>query len=86
MAHGELQADIAQVPVQRPSFQETTSLGAALAAGLAAGVYTREQLFSKPTDREEALFEPRINEEQARRKHQSWSIALSKSFGLADLC
>jgi hypothetical protein len=34
------------VPVLRPHFQETTCLGACLAAGLGAGVLTTEQIFS----------------------------------------
>lgn len=40
------QADILQVPVVRPVFQETTVLGAALAAGLGAGVWSEERAFS----------------------------------------
>ncbi len=41
-----MQADFLQTPVIRPYFQETTCLGAALAAGLGAGVWTHAQVFS----------------------------------------
>ncbi|GLC44941.1 hypothetical protein PLESTM_001667100 [Pleodorina starrii] len=42
----QLQADLLQVPVVRPAFRETTSLGAALAAGLAVNLWTREEVFA----------------------------------------
>ena len=38
----QLQADLLQVDVERPAFLETTAMGAALAAGLAVGFYSRE--------------------------------------------
>ena len=41
----QMQADILQVPVRRPAHLETTSLGAALAAGIGAGVWTAEEAF-----------------------------------------
>ena len=37
-----LQADLLQVPVWRPHFQETTALGAAIAAGLGIGFWSEE--------------------------------------------
>lgn len=41
-----MQADILQVPVRRPAHLETTSLGAALAAGIGAGLWTEEEAFT----------------------------------------
>lgn len=41
-----MQADILQVPVRRPAHLETTSLGAALAAGIGVGMLTAEQAFT----------------------------------------
>ena len=38
----QMQADLLQVPVKRPHFQETTALGAALAAGLGVGFWSEE--------------------------------------------
>jgi glycerol kinase len=42
----QVQADILQVPVRRPAHLETTSLGAALAAGIGVGFWTVEQAFT----------------------------------------
>jgi glycerol kinase len=41
----QMQADILQVPVRRPTHLETTSLGAALAAGIGVGFWTVEEAF-----------------------------------------
>ncbi len=41
-----MQADILQVPVRRPAHLETTSLGAALAAGIGVGFWTVEEAFT----------------------------------------
>jgi glycerol kinase len=38
----QLQADALQLPVRRPAHLETTSLGAAYAAGIGSGFWTRE--------------------------------------------
>ena len=42
----QIQADILQVPVRRPAHLETTSLGAALAAGIGVGFWTAEEAFT----------------------------------------
>ena len=42
----QMQADILQVPVRRPAHLETTSLGAALAAGIGVGFWTAEEAFA----------------------------------------
>jgi glycerol kinase len=42
----QMQADLLQVPVKRPHFQETTALGAALAAGLGIGFWSEELVSS----------------------------------------
>ena len=42
----QMQADILQVPVRRPAHLETTSLGAALAAGIGVGFWTAEEAFT----------------------------------------
>ena len=38
------QADLLQVPVERPQMSETTALGAALAAGVGAGLIQPDQI------------------------------------------
>ena len=42
----QMQADILQVPVRRPAHLETTSLGAALAAGIGVGFWSEAEAFT----------------------------------------
>ncbi|KAL4421980.1 hypothetical protein ABPG77_011003 [Micractinium sp. CCAP 211/92] len=82
----QMQADILQVPVRRPAHLETTSLGAALAAGIGMGMLTAEQAF---TDLKHntggTLFQPRITPAAASRRHAKWKLAVERSFALAEL-
>lgn len=80
-----MQADIAQITVERPVFQETTSLGAAFAAGLAVGFYSHQQIFDGHKEEHLSKFRPAKPEEWAKKRQQSWAKAVEKSFGLADL-
>lgn len=82
-----VQADIAQLEVVRPVFQETTSLGAAYAAGLSVGVYTEAQLLGELGEihDEVDVFKPQQTQEWAERKYESWKKAVKLSFALADL-
>ena len=82
----QMQADILQVPVRRPLHMETTSLGAALAAGIGVGFWTMEEAFS---DLKHAsggtLFEPAVGVEFADERHRKWKLAVERSMGLAEL-
>ena len=80
-----MQADLAQVPVQRPAFQETTSLGAALAAGVACGLYGRSSIFKHAGVADATTFAPKMPSAEAQARHESWQHAVQKSFGLSDL-
>jgi glycerol kinase len=53
----QLQADLLHTPVSRPAFQETTALGAALAAGLAVGFYEEAFVAAAP-DGHDRVFQP----------------------------
>jgi glycerol kinase len=72
------------VPVERPSFQETTSLGAALAAGLAVGMWTPEQLFGAAPG-SMARFQPLVSGAGADKRYSRWQKAVSRCLDLADL-
>ncbi|KAL4529027.1 hypothetical protein Ndes2437A_g03549 [Nannochloris sp. 'desiccata'] len=82
----QMQADILQVPVRRPLHMETTSLGAALAAGIAVGFWSVEEAF---TDLKHSsggtLFEPQIAEEVADKRHGRWKKAVERSMQLAEI-
>lgn len=81
-----MQADILQVPVRRPAHLETTSLGAALAAGIGAGFWSQhEALVGLKQSTGGTLFEPQITRAAAGRRHAKWKLAVQRSFGLAEL-
>jgi len=78
----QFQADITGVRVVRPKVYETTSLGAAFLAGLAAGVWSSlEELRSlwKP----ERVFEPRMPREERERLYAGWKAAVRRALGWA---
>ena len=77
----QLQADLLGVPVARASVQETTALGAAYLAGLAAGVWggTGELARQWSADR---TFEPQETD-RAEHGYQRWLRAVERSLGWA---
>jgi glycerol kinase len=79
----QLQSDILGVPVSRPALLETTALGAAYAAGLAAGVWSGlDELREQWT--EERRFEPTWSEEQRAEGYAGWRKAVERSLGWVD--
>ena len=76
----QFQADILNVPVIRPQVAETTALGAAYAAGLAAGVFPDlEQLRSGW--RVEHAWEPVLDADVRAERRAGWDKALERSLG-----
>ncbi|XP_071806596.1 glycerol kinase-like isoform X1 [Asterias amurensis] len=73
----QLQADLLNIPVVRPSMPETTALGAAMAAGHAVGVWSLapEDLTTITTD----VFSPTITEENRSARYSKWKLAVKKS-------
>ena len=74
----QFQSDILGVPVVRPSMTETTALGAAFLAGLAAGFWKGLQSISE-LPREERRFEPRMPQSQVRHLRERWNEAVSRT-------
>jgi glycerol kinase len=74
----QFQADLLGVPVARPEVTETTALGAAYLAGLAARVWkdTAEIARQRKVER---VFEPRISRDQAKALRARWSKALDRA-------
>ena len=74
----QFQADILRVPVVRPKIVETTALGAAYLAGLAAGFWkdNGEVERSWQLDRR---FEPAASADEAAHRRARWSEALKRS-------
>jgi glycerol kinase len=71
----QFQADLLGLPVLRPQVIETTALGAALLAGIGAGVYgaTDEVAGIWQLDR---AFEPRMSRDEAQARMARWEQAV----------
>ncbi len=77
----QFQSDMVQIPVQVPSAEELSGIGAAYAAGLGAGIYQKEQLFSRIKRQQ---FLPSMSEELRESKYRGWKEAVSKVLGLEE--
>jgi len=73
----QLQADLAGVPVERPTMLETTALGAAMAAGAALGVWPLQALPPPATD----AFLPQLPEPEREARFGRWQMAVQRSLG-----
>jgi len=74
----QFQADMIGVPVIKPVIRETTSLGAAFAAGLAVGIWKNlDEL--KLLWKEEGKFIPKMEESERKKNLKGWEKAVSKS-------
>ena len=70
----QFQSDVLGVPVERPDMVETTALGAAGLAGLAAGVWRNADEFL--ATRRFTVFEPRMSRENAAGLMRGWERAV----------
>lgn len=78
----QMQADISGAPLQRPVCVETTAMGAAYLAGLAAGYWSdREEI--RQNWAAERTFQPEIPAEQREKKIRLWKKAVTYAFDWA---
>ncbi len=75
----QFQADVLGVPVVVPEVAETTALGAALMAGVGAGVWSQSAVTG--LWREQARYDPQIGEDERETLLHGWSRALERSRG-----
>jgi glycerol kinase len=75
----QFQADLLGVPVIRPKVPETTSLGAAYAAGLATGLWSTEDELRENWI-EDKRWEPQMESSQRDEYFKYWKRAVTKSF------
>ncbi len=78
----QFQADLLQIPVLRPQVTETTALGAAYLAGLAAGVWNDRNAIAQQWQVERE-FLPSISADEAASRHALWQRAVKRSFDWA---
>ena len=76
----QIQADLLGVPVVRPRVTETTSIGAAYLAGLAAGVWKNPEEIAGQW-RVDRVFEPLIGESEREEKYARWLDAVGRAKG-----
>ncbi len=76
----QFQADILGVPVIRPKVAETTSLGAAYAAGMAVGFWTSfDEL--RANWQVDKVWNPQMSAEERERLYAGWKKAVQRTFG-----
>src|SRR5438132_7539167 len=79
----QFQADILNRPVVKSSINETTSLGAAYAAGLAVGFFKNtEDLCQKGTAAH--TWSPNLDDDRRREMYRLWKKAVARSFAWID--
>ncbi|HWA96293.1 MAG TPA: glycerol kinase GlpK [Terracidiphilus sp.] len=74
----QFQADVLGVPVVRPEVTETTALGAAYLAGLAAGFWSNSDAL-RSGQRKDARFEPKMNANERAMRRERWRKAVERS-------
>ena len=79
----QFQADVLGVPVIRPAVTETTALGAAYAAGLAADFWS-DQDELRERWAEDKRWEPQMDEQERERGYAKWKKAVQRSFDWVD--
>jgi glycerol kinase len=73
----QFQADVLGVPVSVPEIAETTALGAALLAGVGAGLMTLDQV--QRSGEPKARYEPRMSEDERATLLKGWRRAVARS-------
>lgn len=77
----QTQADVSGIPVDRPAMRETTALGAAIAAGLATGVWAELDDLSQVNRKNRKIFEPQMSKEKSQKMVKKWNQAVEMSRG-----
>jgi glycerol kinase len=76
----QFQADMLNVPVERPEIIETTALGAAYLAGLATGFW-KDQATIAEKRKVDRRFQPDMDEEKRQALYAKWKKAVERARG-----
>lgn len=79
----QTQADVSGIPVVRPAMRETTALGAAIAAGMATGVWNDLDDLKDVNASGKKVFHPEMEEEKRVKVYRKWEQAVNMSRGWA---
>lgn len=77
----QTQADLSGIRVDRPAMRETTALGAAIAAGLATGVWAELEDLKDVNSVGRKVFEPKVTAESRASSRKRWELAVEMSRG-----
>jgi glycerol kinase len=77
----QTQSDLISIPVDRPAMRETTALGAAIASGLAVGVWKNLDELKDINTVGGTVFEPKLSKEDANKKFERWENAVKACSG-----
>ena len=80
----QTQADITNIPVDRPVMRETTSLGAAIAAGFAVDVWKEFEELKEINKGDRTVFQPKISKDASDKMYSQWEKAVEMSRGWVD--
>ncbi|KAF2678288.1 glycerol kinase [Lentithecium fluviatile CBS 122367] len=75
------QANIIGIPVDRPAMRETTSLGAAIAAGFAVDIWEEFHELKEINQKDRKIFEPSISKEESAKMFKKWGRAVEMCRG-----
>jgi glycerol kinase len=79
----QFQADVLGVPVIRPMVAETTSLGAAYAAGLAVGFWSEVEDLRANWGKDKQ-WEPKLDKAEVEKEYAQWKKAVTRTFDWVD--
>jgi glycerol kinase len=79
----QFQADVLDVPVIRPTVAETTSLGAAYAAGLATGFWSEVEDLRANWGKDKE-WTPRMDPQEREKEYGFWKKAVTRTFDWLD--
>ncbi|KAG1464316.1 hypothetical protein G6F56_005108 [Rhizopus delemar] len=80
----QIQADLLGIPVDRPHMRESTALGAAIAAGLAVGIWKSLDELANVNKENRSVFESKITLEKREKMCIGWEQAVKRSYGWAN--
>ena len=78
----QFQADILNVSIERPKEIESTAMGVAYLAGIAAGIWSEEKL--RETKQLDRTFLPEMEEEDRNKLYRGWKKAVSRCMDWID--
>ena len=76
----QIQSDLLQIPVIRPTMIETTALGAAIAAGLKVGFWSDMDDVKHCVGSKRIEFEPSVTNKKAVQLKRGWKDAINRCF------